>query len=76
MRAEFGPGALALSGSEDGRVYVWDWRSGALLQRLRGHRGTVYHVRWSEAQMLAASCSHDGTVKTWWWDEAAPLDFE
>ena len=66
IRARFGlNGSLVLSGSEDGRVHVWDARSGNLLERLRGHIGSVYRAEWNAHLGLVASCSDDGTVKTW-----------
>jgi COMPASS component SWD3 len=57
-----------LGGSEDGNLYVWDARSGELLDRLAGHKGVVTHVEWSKSQSLAVTASHDGTVRTWWQD--------
>ena len=52
-RAAFGPSEeVIVGGSEDGNVYVWDKISGRLLQRLKGHRGVVYHVVWSNSQSL------------------------
>lgn len=76
MRCSFGPGSLVLSGSEDGRVCVWDTDQGILLQRLRGHRSCVYRAEWSDKQSLVASCGHEGTVRTWWFDPSAPLDVD
>ena len=66
IRASFGLGdSLVLGGSEDGGVYVWDARSGNLLERLRGHVGTVYRAEWNAARGVVVSCSDDGTVRTW-----------
>ena len=66
--------AVVLGGSEDGNVYVWDVKTGVLLDRLRGHRGVIFHVDWSNVQALAATASHDGTIKTWWQDTAKSDD--
>ena len=33
-----------LGGSEDGNMYVWDIKTGKLLQRLKGHGGVVSHT--------------------------------
>ncbi|ORZ29211.1 WD40-repeat-containing domain protein [Catenaria anguillulae PL171] len=79
VRAAFaGPsdGMLVVGGSEDGVGYVWDRESGAVLQKLRGHRGIVYDVRWNARQQLLASCSDDGTVRTWAFDEGRPMGGE
>ncbi|KAI9168631.1 hypothetical protein H9P43_008004 [Blastocladiella emersonii ATCC 22665] len=76
VRAAFaggGDGALIVGGSEDGVGYVWDRESGALLQRLRAHRGTMYDVRWCARQQLLVSCSEDATVRTWHYDDRRPI---
>ncbi|KAJ3367671.1 hypothetical protein GGF31_007131 [Allomyces arbusculus] len=76
VRASFagaGDGMLVVGGSEDGAVYVWDRDSGAVVQRLRGHAGIVYDVRWCQRQQLLVSCSEDATVRTWHYDENVPV---
>ena len=62
-----------LSGSEDGCVYVWDLDTGLMLQRLAGHSGIVYDVKWNERQSLLVSCGDDGTIRTWHFDASRAL---
>ena len=74
IKVGFGPtSSLISSGSEDGIVHIWDIKTGAVVQRLRGHAGIVYSAQWNNRQSLLASCSDDGLVKTWWYDEKLPL---
>lgn len=54
---------LVLCGSEDHLVYIWERRTGNLIEQLRGHEGTVNTVACSEAdENLFASGSDDKTV--------------
>lgn len=56
-----------LSGSEDGKIYVWHMETGALIEVLSGHgEGTVNAVAWnSNHPPLFASASDDHTVRIW-----------
>lgn len=70
VRCDFGPNdSVAVGGSEDGLLYLWDLDSGSILETLKGHTDTVYSAKWCPAQSLLVSCAHEGTVATWWWDE-------
>ncbi|KAI9061512.1 WD40 repeat-like protein [Trametes sanguinea] len=62
-----------LSGSEDGKVYIWHRETGVLLEELAGHgEGSVNSVAWNPAnERMFASCSDDRTVRIW---EAPPAD--
>jgi WD40 repeat protein len=53
-----------LSGSEDGKIYVWHMETGALIEVLSGHgEGTVNAVAWnSNHPPLFASAGDDHTV--------------
>jgi len=61
-----GNDTLVLSGSEDGKVYVWN-REGTLLAVLSGHgSGAVNTVASSPQQpTVFASCSDDNTIRIW-----------
>lgn len=56
-----------LSGSEDGKIYVWHMETGALIEVLGGHgEGTVNAVAWnSNHPPMFASASDDNTVRIW-----------
>jgi len=55
-------------GSEDGRVYMWDFESAALLNSCVGHEGVVYDVAWNSQQSLLATASDDNTARIWGFD--------
>ena len=81
-------GRLALSGSEDRTVWLWELDSGRCLRTLEGHTEPVESVALSADGLLALSGSEDGTVRLWefdWdyevpepadWDEAARPQLE
>lgn len=54
---------LVLSGSEDGRVYVWNSQLGNLVTALAGHQGLVNCVDWCNGSF--ASAGDDKTVRIW-----------
>lgn len=58
--------AFVASGGEEGRVRIWHRDSGALLQELGGHAGTINAVAWSPSDnYLLASASDDKTIRIW-----------
>ena len=58
-------GRLALSGSDDRTVKVWDLTSGQERRTLAGHAHEVRSVAVSADGRLALSASYDRTVKVW-----------
>jgi WD40 repeat protein len=55
--------SLVISGSEDGRIFVWNKQFGALLTVLDGHKGNTNCVCWGPG--VFASSGDDGKVKVW-----------
>jgi WD40 repeat protein len=58
-------GTLALSGSVDQNMIVWDVAGGNLLHRLSGHTGSVTSVAFSPDRQFALSGSLDQTAILW-----------
>jgi hypothetical protein len=58
-------GALAVSGSEDCTLGVWDVGSGELLRTLVGHQKWVTAVALTPDGKMAVSASEDMTVRVW-----------
>jgi hypothetical protein len=58
-------GRLAVSGSSDKTLRVWDLESGVCLRSLEGHRGWVQSVSITPDGRLAVSGSSDKTLRVW-----------
>ncbi|KAK5131821.1 hypothetical protein LTR08_000576 [Meristemomyces frigidus] len=57
-----GEGKRVAAGGGDGTVTVWDSKSGLMLHKLPGHRGTVNDVRISPDGSMVLSASTDRTM--------------
>jgi len=58
-------GRLVAAGSLDTVVRIWDARTGDLLERLKGHRDSVYSVAFTPDARGLVSGSLDKTLKYW-----------
>ena len=58
-------GKLALSGSDDNTLKLWNLAMGRELRTFSGHSGTVLGVAFSPDGKLALSGSYDKTLKLW-----------
>ncbi|KAJ7634463.1 chromatin associated protein [Roridomyces roridus] len=58
-------GRFVAAGSLDTVVRLWDTQTGALVERLRGHRDSVYSVVWTPDGRGVVSGSLDKTLKYW-----------
>lgn len=68
IRAVFGGlgDKFICSGSEDSSIYIWNRKSGSLIETLTGHSGTVGAVSWNpKVPGMLASGSDDHTVRIW-----------
>ena len=63
--------ALIASGSEDGAIVVWDVVTKEELQRMSGHKGTVFGVDTHPWRSCMVSCGQDRTIRVWQ-DEVDP----
>ncbi|KAK4536417.1 hypothetical protein CDCA_CDCA08G2442 [Cyanidium caldarium] len=67
----FGPGdEYVISGSDDGRVYIWDRYTGELLQCFQADRHVVNCVETHPHEPYLATAGIDSTIK--WWRPEAP----
>jgi centriolar protein POC1 len=65
-RVAFNPNLKqVVSGSNDGTVMVWNFKSTMRPFRFVGHKGPVYDVKVSPAGNMIASCSADHTIRLW-----------
>lgn len=58
-------GQLVAAGSLDTVVRIWDVSTGSLIERLRGHRDSVYSVAFTPDGKGLVSGSLDKTLKYW-----------
>jgi WD40 repeat protein len=64
-------GQLAVSGSSDRVVRLWDIATGRCLREMSGHGDTITDVVAGETRLVSAS--RDGTVRIWAMEDGRPL---
>ena len=58
-------GRLAITGSTDRKVMVWEWDSCEVLHTMGGYRNTVAAAAFSPAGDVAVTASYDGRIGFW-----------
>ncbi|KAM3414241.1 hypothetical protein BST61_g10897 [Cercospora zeina] len=56
---------FAMSGSEDGKLVIWDVNSKEIMQELTGHEGAVLGVDCASDKEIIVTCGVDKTIKVW-----------
>lgn len=56
---------VLISGTKDGRISLWDVKTGDLIQTWKAHRETVADIKVSSDGKTIASTGKDNTVKLW-----------
>jgi len=56
---------IAVSGSEDGTIKVWDHESGEYFRTLKGHTNSIHGLSFTPTGSHLASASSDLSVKIW-----------
>ncbi|KAG0054645.1 hypothetical protein BGZ83_010773 [Gryganskiella cystojenkinii] len=57
--------AHVISGSEDGKIYIWDLVEGDVVHEIEAHSRTVSSVAYHPKEDRMCSVSVDGSIKTW-----------
>ena len=61
-----GDGRWVSSGDGEGRMWVWDWKTGRVVRRIKCHDQVMIGCVWNENETSkVATCSWDGTIKYW-----------
>lgn len=59
-------GKYLVSGSGNGQMIVWEWRTGQIVRRIEAHTKVCIDVQWNpQESSRVATCSWDGTIKYW-----------
>jgi WD40 repeat protein/tRNA A-37 threonylcarbamoyl transferase component Bud32 len=58
-------GLTVLTGGEDGTARLWDAFTGEVRATMRGHRGKIASVAFSQNGQVAMTVGDDGTVRLW-----------
>ncbi|KAI8606312.1 WD repeat domain-containing protein 83, partial [Dissophora ornata] len=57
--------AYVLSGSEDGKIYIWDLIEGEVVHQIEAHSKIVSAIVYHPTEDKMCSASVDGSIKTW-----------
>ena len=61
-----GDGRWVSSGDGEGRMWVWDWKTGRVVKKMKCHDQVMIGCAWNENETSkVATCSWDGTIKYW-----------
>ena len=68
IRCDFSPGhstghRYAITGSSNGRLYIYDLVSGECVRQIKGHQSIVRDVAWQDDLIVSSSWDH--TVRRW-----------
>lgn len=59
-------GKIVASGSDDGRLFFWDWKTTQIIKSIPAHKKVCNWVEWApNHESLLATCSWDNTIKLW-----------
>ena len=59
-------GRWVSSGDGEGRLWVWDWKTGRVVKKIKCHDQVLIGCEWMENETSkVATCSWDGTIKLW-----------
>jgi Tol biopolymer transport system component len=74
MSVAFSPDSqMAVSGSSDGALFLWDLNTGEIVRQFEGHEGRVSGVVFSANGQRVLSSSNDGTLVLWDVDTGAQI---
>ncbi|KAG0305749.1 WD repeat-containing protein 83 [Dissophora globulifera] len=57
--------AFVLSGSEDGKIFIWDLIEGEVVHQIEAHSKIVSSIAYHPKEDKMCSASVDGSIKTW-----------
>lgn len=57
--------SMIAAGADDGKVYLWNTRTGWSVKTLSGHKGSVIGVAFTPDNATLISAGHDGKVLLW-----------
>ena len=59
-------GKYIMSGSSDGDLFFWEWKSAKLYRKIKAHDGVCMAALWSQLHSSRViSCGWDKTIKIW-----------
>ncbi|EPZ35196.1 WD40 repeat-like protein [Rozella allomycis CSF55] len=59
-------GKFVASGDAEGNLNIWDWSSGRLMSKIKGHEKASMSLDWHPQEpSKVATCSWDNTIKLW-----------